>query len=68
VKPSEEEKLRAYIEARVLEYGNIQASTPPEFTQRAWRDLCRHFGVTGAGPRKARTLEEALVRVAELAG
>lgn len=67
MKPSSEDKLRAWCQARVDEHGNIQRSTPPEFTQRAWAELCRHLGVSTKSV-KARTLEEALARVAELAG
>lgn len=63
---SREEKQRAYVEARVKEYGSVGASTPDGLTQRAWAALCKHYGVS-ARPQKARTLEEALRAVAELA-
>lgn len=48
------------------EYGSIQRATPEGFTERAWAELCKHFGVS-ARPAKARNLEEALRAVAELA-
>lgn len=62
----QEDTQRAWVAARVQEFGNVQRSTPEGFTQRAWAELCRHYGISSR-PEKARTLEEALLRVADLA-
>lgn len=64
--PKREDTERAWIVARVTEYGSVQSSVPDGFTIRAWTLLCKHYGVQ-ALPVKARNLEEALRAVAELA-
>lgn len=64
--PKQEDTQRAWVAARVEEYGSIQRSTPDSITERAWAELCRHYGVS-ARPAKARNLEEALRALADLA-
>ena len=61
MRPSQEqEQLRAHVQARVDETGSVDAARPvEEFTERAWRELCKHLGVVSK-PKKARNLEEAL--------
>ncbi len=62
----DEEKLRAWVEERVKQHGSIDKAWPrDEMTMRAWRELCGHLGIVYAG--KARDLEAALARVADLA-
>lgn len=63
---SSEDKLRAWVQDRVREHGTIDKAWPrDEFTIHAWRELCRHLNI---GTGKAGTLQEALEKVAELAG
>ena len=64
---SNEDALRAWVQARVDEHGSVDKAWPrDQFTSRAWRELCEHLGI--AASKKAASLEEALKRLAELAG
>lgn len=63
----EHDRERAWVQARVEQYGSIDAARPrDDFTRSAWRDLCAHYQINTKA--KAASLEEALLRLAELAG
>lgn len=62
--PEHREDVRAWVQARVDEAGSISASRPSDFTQSAWRAVCKELGVA-AKPKKVNTLEEALKKLAE---
>ena len=65
--PEDDGKEKAWVQARVNEYGSITAAKPDGITHQAWRKLCRHYGVTSQKFGKANTLEQALEAVARLA-
>ena len=64
---SAEEKQRAWVQARVQQFGGIDRSCPDDFTMHGWRKVCAHYGVKFRKD-KASSLDEALRRVADLAG
>lgn len=58
---------RAWVQARVNEAGGIEKARPADFSQTAWRELCRHFGVRSPRFKQVSSLEDALRAVAERA-
>lgn len=65
--PQDPKDVRAWVQARVDEAGEIGRARPADFTQKAWRDLCAELGVRSPKFSKVSTLEEALRAVAERA-
>ena len=62
--PGHQDDIRAWVQARVDEAGSVNDSRPADFTQKAWRQVCKELGVSARG-NKVSTLEEALKRLAE---